>query len=75
MKEIGFVASTIGVSSSTLRRWERNGILPFEVERDGYGRRGFSDDQVLVLIKIRNEMSERIHQQLKPKQGGRKNEK
>jgi|GEM_PF-5075070 len=60
MKGISFVSKKIGVSTSTIRRWDREGLIPFEVGRDSYNRRVFSDDQIQVLIHIRDMMARKM---------------
>ena len=49
INEMKFVA---GVSASTLRRWEREGVLAFRPSRDAVGRRVFSDDEVEVVRRL-----------------------
>ena len=41
-----------GVSASTLRRWEKEGVLSFRPKRDAVGRRVFSDDQVEAVRRL-----------------------
>ena len=42
-------AQELGVSTATLRRWEREGLLPFTPKRDAVGRRVFTFTQVEEL--------------------------
>jgi DNA-binding transcriptional MerR regulator len=48
---IGEVAKKIGVSSSTLRFYDKHGLLPF-VQRDNNGNRRFTDNDLNYLDVI-----------------------
>lgn len=49
------VATELGISSSTLRRWEREGVLPFQPRRDVVGRRVYTIPQVNQLRRLLRE--------------------
>ncbi len=49
------VAKELGISSSTLRRWEREGVLPFQPKRDVVGRRVYTITQVNQLRRLLQE--------------------
>ena len=49
------VATELGISSSTLRRWEREGVLPFRPRRDAVGRRVYTIPQVNQLRRLLRE--------------------
>jgi hypothetical protein len=46
---ITVAAQLIGVSTSTIRRWHRDGLLDFEPARDAVGRRLYSRRQLHEL--------------------------
>ncbi|OGX61559.1 MAG: MerR family transcriptional regulator [Paenibacillus sp. RIFOXYA1_FULL_44_5] len=48
---IGEVASKFNIPESTLRYYEKQGLLPL-IERDEAGRRLFSEDQVALLATV-----------------------
>lgn len=49
------VATELGISSSTLRRWEREGVIPFQPRRDAVGRRVYTVTQVGQLHRLLRE--------------------
>lgn len=48
---IGEVAAEFNIPESTLRYYEKQGLLPL-IERDEAGRRLFSEDQVALLVTV-----------------------
>jgi DNA-binding transcriptional MerR regulator len=46
--KIGDVARELGIHSETIRRLERQGVIP-KPQRDGIGRRFYDDDTIAVL--------------------------
>ncbi len=49
MHRITQAAAAVGCHPSTLRRWDRDGLLPFPIRRDSLGYRAFSDDDIEQL--------------------------
>ena len=49
---IGEAAESLGASASTLRRWEREGRLPFTPHRSPTGRRMFTQDNLRELREL-----------------------
>jgi DNA-binding transcriptional MerR regulator len=49
---IGIAASKAGCSASAIRNWERQGALPFTIERDAFGRRCFDQSAVAALVEF-----------------------
>lgn len=47
-RSIGEAAAQLQIPESTIRYYEKNGLLPL-MERDGAGRRLFSEDQMTLL--------------------------
>lgn len=53
---IGLAARAVGVSVQTIRRWEREGRLPFRPQRSPTGRRIFTAEDVTRLQGILREL-------------------
>lgn len=51
-QDIKQASEMVGVSASTLRRWEREGRLPFKPNRLPNGRRDYSLEQIHLLKAI-----------------------
>lgn len=43
------VARELNIASGTIRRWEREQLLPFSIRRSPVGRRIFSEKELLQL--------------------------
>ena len=54
--QIATAADLIGVSPGTLRRWEKEGRLPFRVRRSPVGHRIYSAAEVDQLRALRAEL-------------------
>jgi DNA-binding transcriptional MerR regulator len=52
-------AKSLGVSSQTLRRWERHGHIPFPVQRDENNQRIYTSIQIDELALVKQKVRQR----------------
>lgn len=48
---IGTLASALGRTTNTVRKWEIAGVIPDPCFQDPYGRRLYSQEQIDVIVK------------------------
>lgn len=48
---IGTLASALGRTTNTVRKWEIAGVIPDPCFQDSYGRRLYSQEQIDVIVK------------------------
>jgi DNA-binding transcriptional MerR regulator len=48
---VGELARRLGRTSQTIRKWEKDGVLP-KAGRDASGRRGYTAEQINVIVQL-----------------------